>query len=196
MRNKSTVQVGEKFNFLTILEIVAPGDGYRYYRYRCLCDCGNTAISCAKSVRQGKTKSCGCLKKKNTILMGKSNRLQTGNSIENIIIDRYKYSARVANREFTLTKEECQSLLRDNCHYCSKEPCKVTKTAHVGDYSANGIDRVDNTKGYIQGNVVTCCKRCNAAKMDMSVEEFKQLITNIYHNYILKEAIEEKLKKT
>ena len=36
----------------------------------------------------------------------------------------------------------------------------------------NGIDRVDNSKGYHPENCVPCCKTCNIAKQSMSVEEF------------------------
>jgi len=30
------------------------------------------------------------------------------------------------------------------------------------------------------GNVVPCCGRCNKAQNDMSLEEFKALVVNIY----------------
>lgn len=36
----------------------------------------------------------------------------------------------------------------------------------------NGIDRIDNAKGYTIENSVTCCKRCNFAKRNMSYDEF------------------------
>jgi hypothetical protein len=37
---------------------------------------------------------------------------------------------------------------------------------------ANGIDRVDNTKGYSVDNCVPCCRRCNVAKADMTPDQF------------------------
>ncbi len=46
----------------------------------------------------------------------------------------------------------------------------------------NGIDRIDSSKGYIQGNVVTCCRTCNVAKMDMDYKEFINHITKIYNH--------------
>ena len=39
-------------------------------------------------------------------------------------------------------------------------------------YKYNGIDRVDNEKGYEEGNVVPCCKICNVAKHDMEQKDF------------------------
>lgn len=50
----------------------------------------------------------------------------------------------------------------------------------------NGIDRVDSSKGYTLDNCVPCCSKCNYAKHEMSVEEFKEYITNVYQKLILK----------
>lgn len=36
----------------------------------------------------------------------------------------------------------------------------------------NGIDRVNNAKGYVTGNVVSCCKNCNLMKKNMSADAF------------------------
>ena len=44
----------------------------------------------------------------------------------------------------------------------------------------NGIDRIDSTKGYFNDNVVSCCKVCNRAKSNLSLEDFKQWAANLY----------------
>jgi hypothetical protein len=41
-----------------------------------------------------------------------------------------------------------------------------------GRFIASGIDRVDNSKGYIPGNCVACCGTCNLAKRELTVDEF------------------------
>lgn len=43
----------------------------------------------------------------------------------------------------------------------------------------NGIDRIDNQKGYSLDNVVACCRICNNAKSDMTVHEFHSWIMRI-----------------
>lgn len=35
-----------------------------------------------------------------------------------------------------------------------------------------GLDRVDNTQGYLISNIVSCCKQCNQMKMDYTRSEF------------------------
>lgn len=63
------------------------------------------------------------------------------------------------------------SLVKGKCYYCGQ----------VGSNSTgyNGIDRVDNSKGYIEGNVVSCCKQCNRAKGTESAELFRKYIEGV-----------------
>lgn len=52
---------GRVFGRLTALKEWCDG---RRYRYICLCECGNTISVLNSSLWRGKTKSCGCLRKK------------------------------------------------------------------------------------------------------------------------------------
>ena len=45
---------------------------------------------------------------------------------------------------------------------------------------ANGLDRIDSSKGYSSENTVPCCKYCNTAKNTMSVNEFMEWVKRIY----------------
>ena len=51
---------------------------------------------------------------------------------------------------------------------------------HYGEFYYNGIDRKDNFLGYTLSNVVTCCKKCNFLKRDMSYIDFINYIKQIY----------------
>ena len=72
----------------------------------------------------------------------------------------YKKSARARELEFTLTQEQFEEFWGRPCDYCGREIEDV------------GLDRVDNKKGYVVGNVVPCCWRCNVMKAQLSREEF------------------------
>ena len=39
-----------------------------------------------------------------------------------------------------------------------------------------GLDRVDSSRGYVIGNVVSCCARDNAAKSDLTQKQFFEQI--------------------
>jgi hypothetical protein len=44
---------------------------------------------------------------------------------------------------------------------------------------ARGIDRRDNSVGYLISNCAPCCKNCNLAKRDMSEAEFLRWVARI-----------------
>jgi hypothetical protein len=48
----------------------------------------------------------------------------------------------------------------------------------------NGLDRVDNTLGYTEANVVPCCQICNIAKQRMSVDEFVTWISKVHQHMV------------
>lgn len=50
------------------------------------------------------------------------------------------------------------------------------------DYKEYSIDRIDSSKGYIEGNIVITTNKINLMKNDLSLEEFKNQITLLYNN--------------
>lgn len=78
--------------------------------------------------------------------------------------------------EFSLTKKQFETLIFENCYYCGGGLSNCIsikyKTGDSFGFIYNGVDRVDNTKGYSLSNSITCCKWCNQAKSDRSVSEF------------------------
>lgn len=71
----------------------------------------------------------------------------------------YKQSASRRGKEFELTYEDFLSIFHQSCTYC-------------GEADARGIDRVDNTLGYLKENCAPCCDRCNKMKWSFSKEDF------------------------
>lgn len=58
---KTTVTVGQKYNRLTVTER-AGNDRSNHALWFCLCDCGKSIIVSSDKLKNGNTKSCGCLK--------------------------------------------------------------------------------------------------------------------------------------
>jgi len=74
-----------------------------------------------------------------------------------------KRNAKQRHKIYMLSFKEYKSLIADPCVYCG---CKI-ETGH-------GLDRMDNKKGYIFGNVVSCCGNCNRHKsFDWTYEEMQ-----------------------
>ena len=94
----------------------------------------------------------------------------------------YRNATKKSNRQFELSKEKFYDLISDNCYYCGSKPNSANKRylKYDSNFRYNGIDRVDNSKGYLVDNCVTCCEICNRAKLTMSLEEFKNWIKKVY----------------
>lgn len=87
----------------------------------------------------------------------------------------YKGSAKKRGLAWELSNEDARVLIETACHYCGTlGPYYQEFGAHRG-----GIDRKDNAQGYVAGNVVPCCKRCNWAKGTSSYEEYKEWLNKV-----------------
>lgn len=82
--------------------------------------------------------------------------------------DYWRTQAQKRDKEFNLSIKKFNNLKLQNCYYC-----KNTNS------NKNGIDRIDNNKGYLNNNVVTCCSVCNLMKSNMHVLKFVEKIKNI-----------------
>jgi hypothetical protein len=143
----------------------------------CRCVCGSEHIVNGRSLRSGSSKSCGCSSHT-------ERTLPKGESAFNALFWLYKNNAKNRSIVFDLTKDQFRVLLQQNCFYCGIEPLQSYK-AHVrgnGAYVYNGIDRKDNSKGYSIDNAVSCCKTCNLAKSDLSMDIFIEWIARVYNN--------------
>ena len=149
-------------------------------RWKCRCDCGNTIITRSTNLRQGDTKSCGCSQKEIVQKQGLSNKLPDNQSAKNRLYDSYKKSAK--NREifFDLTQKQFESFLQQTCFYCGQVPTTLFNWDGRSNFLYNGIDRVDNSKGYVSENCKSCCSTCNFMKREMSKDCFLNHINQIY----------------
>ena len=142
----------------------------------CICDCGNKTMVLLHNLRRGNTKSCGCIK------VEKHHKLGYGVSNCRMIIKVYQRHAKDRNISFQLTDNKIKELFSQSCFYCDAKPSNVAaKGRSYGEFIYNGVDRIDNSKGYTIDNCVSCCRRCNALKSNMSIQEFKEIIQNLYN---------------
>lgn len=168
--------IGRKFGRLLV---VAPEKSRHKRAYwRCLCDCGNFCSAMGKYLRQNKKQSCGCLRtecnRKKAFTMSQNNILPSGEAAFNLLFATYRCSAEKRGLEFAITKEDARGITKQNCFYCDKPPIIYYRENAVinGGYLYNGMDRRNNTMGYVLNNVVPCCKFCNWMKNALTEEDF------------------------
>lgn len=149
--------------------------------------CKNTSIMRQDIVK--KAKSCGCMN-----YVKKLDKLAPYRRL----LQRYKKTATDRNLSFELNFNEFKNLISDKCFYCGNLPSSVictTKGKKKDNCIAfNGIDRIDNTEGYVTTNVTTCCGVCNFMKWNLSQDQFiervQKISANISAQYKLCELLE------
>lgn len=171
--------IGRRFGRLTVLKIGPKGNHNNYVL--CKCDCGNEKEIWGTTLHQGRCRSCGCIVKEK----GKKRGL-------NGAISLYKRHAKERNLIFSLTECEFLDLCKKDCFYCGKEPSnrlyKQNKDGTEMNFIYNGIDRIENTIGYVLENCVPCCKICNYMKRETSFSQWKKHMELILENLNSREA--------
>ena len=171
---------GIKFNKLTAINYMGKS------KWRFICDCGKTTIKEGYSVKNGRTKSCGCLREE---AARKLNLKKWGESSFTHIYLSYKKRSEYMDRIFDLSKEEVKKLIDSPCHYCGAQRSNEKKSRfNNGSYFYNGLDRVNNNNGYEISNVVSSCWKCNEAKKTMLYNDFLAWISRVYKHRIEKKT--------
>ena len=109
----------------------------------------------------------------------------------------YKNRASKKNLDFGLSRDEYLCLITQDCYLCGKN----SNSQHL-----NGIDRIDNNKGYYLDNVKSCCANCNYMKKNYVLEDvlnkFMQIHSfNIVHKIpvptdsIVQETLDDIIQK-
>lgn len=140
-------------------------------KWLCICECGKKYHYSAQQLQQGKIPPCGT---KRFVMPP-----------EQAIFRTYKRGAKSRKYTFNITQEQLSKLIVSNCHYCNAKPSNKKYIKDNSQFPYNGIDRVDNDRGYEQDNCVPCCATCNRTKNSLSITEWKQWIKQVYSFYIL-----------
>lgn len=156
------------FDDLTIIKYVKGG-------WLCKCLCGSTKIYPTKRLKF--VKSCGCRLKRD----GSKHHLYKGcGDISQTFYSSYYIGATDRNLEFDVSIEYLWDLyLKQN------KKCALSKQSIVfkpKKFRTASLDRIDSSKGYIEGNVQWVHKIINQMKWDYNQDEFIQWCKLISEN--------------
>jgi hypothetical protein len=84
---------------------------------------------------------------------------------------RYKEGAAKRGIEWRLEDKAAMAMFTMNCGYCKSSPDPI-----------NGIDRIDNARGCVTDNVLTCCSWCNWAKKTGDATKFREYLLRVATN--------------
>lgn len=183
MSAKKPITTGTRYGRLVVIKEAVKRAPNGAVKYICDCDCGQQTIANGACLRAGKWKSCGCLRKE----AGYAKRLPPGIAGFNALYESYKRQAKYRGHAFHLNKYDFGLLTRQRCTYCDVEPKSIKRSradSLAEPYIYNGIDRINNKKGYTLHNCVPCCALCNRMKRDLTTKQFLDHIENIFTKLI------------
>ncbi|NJO48086.1 MAG: hypothetical protein HC840_00055 [Leptolyngbyaceae cyanobacterium RM2_2_4] len=173
-------KIGEVFAMLTVVGLAEKANFA--IRVLCKCECGNTYATRYSNLRNGTTTSCGCFTKEK---MTNARLGPPGFASFRIYQNKYIRTAKKRGLEWKLTEEDFKEIVGKDCFWCGAAPAlrspynspSIRKTAskraiEQSWIAVNGIDRVNNSLGYLKSNSVPCCTECNLAKLDRTAKQF------------------------
>ena len=188
--------IGKKFNKLLVRKVTNQRLD-RHIIIECLCDCGKIFETRLTLVINGRSKSCGCgIPRAENSRIGVKTRIKDGTvylpciSTARAVWGSYKKDG--------LLFEEFLRLSKLPCYYCNRLPFRTTNRFNVasnrkrqfqllriemGDFTYNGLDRIDNLGKHTIDNVVPCCTDCNLAKRSHTKEYFLDLVKLIHDHH-------------
>lgn len=152
--------------------------------FECECECGSIKEYIGFELKSGNVKSCGCLvhdKQKEKSPKWTGYKGLSGSSW-NRIVRNCKNNRRFKRRnfKFTITKKYIWELFEKQNGKCAISGMDIIlDVGSKRELQTASLDRIDSSKGYIEGNVQWVHKDINCMKMDFSEEYFLKLCNTI-----------------
>ena len=138
-----------------------------------VCKCGKKAFCTKQGLETGKRNRCdSCGKKK-----------RFGERIDDISINffhNYKRNALSRGIEFSITLEYVAALYKQQDNKCAISGMDIEIKGTPWKGQTGSLDRIDPTKGYVEGNVQWVHKIVNELKWDLQPKDFFSIIKQIY----------------
>jgi|ERR1035437_5977471 hypothetical protein len=174
MSNKIDL-TGKRFGYLLVLK-EASQRMYKEKRisYEVRCDCGIVKTVSNKVLTGGHSRSCGCLghpKGKN------STTFKGYKDISIKYFNRVKNRANERNQKFDITIEDMGDLLENQNYTCALSGLFIQMDGEK--HTTASLDKIENSKGYVKGNIQWLHKDINNLKSDIKQEKLLELCSSI-----------------
>jgi hypothetical protein len=166
--------IGKTFGRLTVLKEYSNKE---YILCECSCSCGGKTTSTRREgLLNGRTQSCGCIRKERSIEFNKSrfDPNAISKSVAYKMLARAKSRAKKNNLPFNLELDDIA--IPDTCPLLG---IKIESNNFRNSPNNPSLDKIIPEKGYIKGNVWVISNRANTLKNDASIQELELLVENL-----------------
>lgn len=158
---------------MTVLEEAEPIGKRKRIAWLCRCDCGTEKVVKGEDLRNGDTKSCGCL--------NDEKRSERAPHMYEVCI-RYTPEMASAHKIWKargynegMSFDEFYELSQMDCFFCGAKPSNVSNSAKYdkkssdfaktnGDFIYNALKKINIELQYTKENSSPCCKECEKQK--------------------------------
>jgi hypothetical protein len=161
IRGNTKNLIGQRFGKLIVIEKIGNNKKGRSI-WQCRCDCGGTTNYCSDVLLQNAASKCK-----------ECRRAKYVGEISGRFFNRIKQSANRGRKlQFNITQQYIWDLFLKQDRKCAFTDIEIFFPKQFRDVWTASLDRIDSSKGYIEGNVQWVHKDINVMKQDMSDEEF------------------------
>lgn len=153
--------LNKEFGCMKVLELsVSNKIGYKGKRiWKCQCKCGNIRyIPSCRLVKSPQDCHCSIARKHNPIHL------------------LYQYTirhAKIHNREHSISEDYVINILQKQNYKCALSGIILEFDTYQREHKTTGsIDRIDSSKGYVEGNIQWVHKIVNSMKCDHNQDDF------------------------
>ena len=171
--------VGRTFGELVVIRDSATRNNRRAVLWECSCSCGAQVLRDGSTLLSGKSLSCGHRKFTPEVIEKRSRAMRRLETPWRRAYQSYGYAAATRGLQFSISFEDFKKITARDCYYCGCPPMMLKRGRYDDFCVVNGVDRADNNIGYLLGNCVSCCTRCNVMKLHSSHDDFLQHIQKI-----------------
>ncbi len=175
-RFKKLADIGERFGNAVVTDITKPNKCSSYaYHYKC--DCGKKSKVYGKAILT--KKSCGCMTPRARIRSGKAPVLH--GEIRHYFWNMIKKCANKRKIDFNITTEYGWELFLKQNRKCALSGLDLVFYKRVDEITLKtaSLDRIDSSKGYVEGNVQWVHKDVNWMKQTFSQDYFIEMCSNV-----------------
>lgn len=177
---------GRRFGHLVTLEVVRT-IGVKAVRWKCKCDCGNIVSPLQYRLLHGETKSCGCTRQ--CLNQGAAHNSFRGyGELGSQYVTILKNGAKRRKHEFLIDVKYMWELFVKQNRRCALTNLPIVLSSQQnrrrGIPQTASLDRIDSSKGYIEGNVQWVHKDVNRMKQHFSEQRFVEVCTLVMEHQL------------
>ena len=175
--------VGQRFGYLEVVQMARTSKSKGgVWRAICKClNCGNPDFDAnVQNMIRGSVTSCGCRKDHHMKMRGSSSPRYTGyKEISGSYWGKVKKGALRRSIQFSISLEYAWKLFKEQDRRCYLSGLPLRFRTYKNRDQTASLDRIDSSKGYIQGNIAWAHKDVNVMKGLMNKDYFIGMCSRI-----------------